>query len=681
MNVDAGKGFWYSLRYTMQPGRHESAHFERLLSFCESARIDDVMFLINGEELNQGHLTREETGPWMDMIARGKELLKPLGITTSINPWPTLLHCDRGRTLHSGQDFTLMTDPHGNTATAVACPICPQWRGYIADVYSRYAQLRPEMLWVEDDFRLHNHLPLVWGGCFCELHMAEYSRRIGRKVNRDEFVAGILKPGIPHPYREIWLDTARDAMVRNAEIIGDAVHRISPATRVGLMSSCPHVHCAEGRDWPGILTGLSAGNPMVSRPTLPAYTEVTPQQYLQGFVAYSVLTANVVPPDTEIYPELENYPYSRFSKSKTFTGFQLASSLAMGADGITLNLFDMMGNGILMQEGYQKALSESKKFLDGMKAMGMKVNRQSGVRVLVSTASSRTLHVAEGKVMEGPYPGETFWATLLSVMGISWTYCVDGEPTGKVVAVSGQYFRNLDENKLCRLFEDNFVIMDGEAAFTLMDMGYGRLAGMSGAAWHPMESGFQAFDQVCDGRTYAGVEEARVSSQVGVGDYLEIHYDADIRHVDDLELVSDVRHPDGRRAGAGTAVYDRRVLVLPYGRAGSIQGHMTPVRQAIIQSVIAKIDDRFEKPAYVAGEPNILICRFDLGGRHAVLLSNFSHDAFGELDLYLPDAPETGIFEACMDNPLPHMAPTSRKGSHTVLGSGISALSVKVLTY
>ena len=40
-------------------------------------------------------------------------------------------------------------------------------------------------------------------------------------------------------------------MVEVAGLIGDAVHEVSPTTRVGLMSSVPEVHCAEGRDWAG----------------------------------------------------------------------------------------------------------------------------------------------------------------------------------------------------------------------------------------------------------------------------------------------------------------------------------------------------------------------------------------------------------------------------------------------
>jgi hypothetical protein len=78
--------------------------------------------------------------------------------------------------------------------------------------------------------------------------------------------------------------------------------------------------------------------------------------------------------------------------------------------------------------------------------------------------------------------------------------------------------------------------LDGEAAYTLVDMGFGRLAGMTDTLWHPMESGFQSFEQVCDGKPYAGVDEARVSSQVGAGDCLEIRYDADRDALDALDL-------------------------------------------------------------------------------------------------------------------------------------------------
>ena len=55
---------------------------------------------------------------------------------------------------------------------------------YCGDV-SYYATVKPNMVWVEDDFRFHNHAPLEWGGCFCDLHIAEFSKRAGRELSRE----------------------------------------------------------------------------------------------------------------------------------------------------------------------------------------------------------------------------------------------------------------------------------------------------------------------------------------------------------------------------------------------------------------------------------------------------------------------------------------------------------------
>ena len=37
-------------------------------------------------------------------------------------------------------------------------------------MYAYYASVKPYMLWVEDDFRLHNHEPLNGAGVFVKTH-------------------------------------------------------------------------------------------------------------------------------------------------------------------------------------------------------------------------------------------------------------------------------------------------------------------------------------------------------------------------------------------------------------------------------------------------------------------------------------------------------------------------------
>ena len=171
--------FSYHLRICIDPHYFTQQRCETLLTFCRHARIDEVMFFFDCEELNVGHITLEQLKPWLVLIAQMKQRLAEMGIQTSINPWETILHTDRGRTLQRGQDFRQMVDPYGHTATAVVCPLCENWRAYIKDIYTACAQLKPHVLWIEDDFRLHNHGPLIWGGCFCQeqfVHNKEIQR-------------------------------------------------------------------------------------------------------------------------------------------------------------------------------------------------------------------------------------------------------------------------------------------------------------------------------------------------------------------------------------------------------------------------------------------------------------------------------------------------------------------------
>lgn len=669
------RDFKYILRFTIQPGHYEEERLENLITFCRQARIDDVMFFADCEELNTGHITGSELKPWLELIARAKSRLEPLGITTSINPWTTLVHADRGRTLKKGQDFRLMVDPYGKTASVQACPLCPGWREYIADIYACYASVQPCMLWVEDDFRFHNHHPLVWGGCFCEAHMEEFSKKAGGHLNREEFVRAVLKPGIPHPYRRIWLDTCRDTMVELAERIGKSVHEVSPGTRVGLMSSVPAVHCAEGRNWEGILKGLASGNPMVNRPHLPAYTEDTPQNYLWNFSGISRLTGDLVPESTEVYPELDNGPFYRFSVSKSFTRLKLETTLCLDADGITISLFDMMGSGVKLSEGYQDILSGSKDFIPGIRKLGLKKKEMSGVKVLVSPGSSYTLHTDKGTGMQELYPRETFWASLLSCYGVPNVYSLDKKHKNEIVAVSGQYFRNLEKSEIEELFHNNIILMEGEAAFTLWEMGLGDLAGIRNAVWHLQESGFQSYEEACGGKEYCGMKGARLTAQMSAGDFVEIDYKG--RHAP----ITEAKNPYGKTVACGMAAVGERCLILPYGRFnGRAQGHLTPLRQQMIQDFI-KANDRAGDIPFVQDTPYVYACIFNRKDQTALMLVNFSNDSLEEVRIHLPALKAEEILEFGRQHPEGVKADILRQGDEILLRSGLERFDLKVLLY
>lgn len=632
--------FQYTFRFCCDPGFNDETELQALAEYVQAARIDDVAVFANVEELNTGHMSFEEQDVFLTLMRRVRDRVAPLGATLSVNQWHSVMHADLGKTLRPEQPFRRMVDPAGHTSQLCVCPLCENWQAYISRLYARYAQLEPEILWVEDDFRLHNHAPLTWGGCFCEAHMALYSARAGRPLTRAEFVKGILQPGPPHPYRKIWLDVSRETMLLAAEAIGRAVRAVTPKTKVGLMSSAPHIHAAEGRDWHALLRALAAGAPPVDRVHLPGYQELAPSAYLRGFNMVSMLTRALLPPETEIYPELENFPFSRFSKSRRFTRFQLLSALPLNLKGITIDLYDLNGNGIVWEEGYQDTLRDTKDYLNALTSSGVFRLPRLGVKVLINPRACYSLETAEGLAMEELYPHEVFFAGLLPAMGVPFAYCpADAPLKGQIAALSGQVLRGLSRPQIEALFRDNFILLNGDAAFTLFQLGLGRLARMESARWLAQDSGACAYEQVTNGKTYCGVPHARASAMISCSDLLEVSY------ADPVTEFSQFCNSFRARTAPGQ-VLAGQVLIYPFGRFADPLDIppmlLNNVRQAILQDALAQA-----RPAFplVVGEPYLEPYCFADRDRLFVYLVNAGSDPVAAVRLaQAPAAAQAQVF-------------------------------------
>lgn len=629
--------FQYIFRFCCDPGFNDREEIDALMRYVDEAVVDDVAVFCNVEEINTGHMSFDEQEVYLKLLQTLKPLLQAKGITMSVNQWHSVMHADLGKHFAPEQHFRPMVDVEGNTASLCVCPLCEQWQDYIGRLYARYAQLEPSILWVEDDFRLHNHDPLIWGGCFCDEHMKRYSQLAGKELTREEFLAGVLQPGEVHPYRKIWLDVARDTMLSAASAISKAVRAVSAEAKVGLMSSVPYVHAAEGRDWYAILNTLSGGAVPVNRIHLPAYQETVPSAYLRNFNMVSMMNRAMIPENTEVYPELENFPFSLFSKSRAFTRFQLLSSLPLNPAGMTIDLYDLNGNGIVWEDGYQDMLREVKPYLNRLTQMGVFSGTRKGVKILYNPRSAYTLHTAAGESMEELYPQECFWAGLLPGMGIPYAYSSDIAMEGEIAAVSGQVLRNYTPDQLKAFFQKNFVLLSGDAAWALYEMGLGSLAGIESAQWIKQDNGTYAYEQVCNGRTYRGRKNARASAIVVCSDVLDITYRADAG----VEEYSAMHDSFRRRTLSGQCVVNGRVMVYPFGRFGQ-SGHVpvmlqNTLRQELLQDVLRHAGARFPM---VEGCPYLEPHYLEKDGAEYLYLINGNSDGTAQIRLTMTDLPE-----------------------------------------
>jgi len=494
--------FRYILRFSLDPGFDIDRRTDDLIEFCKASRVDEVMLFTPAEELSPGHLTDDELERWLAMARPVCQRLADHGLDLSLNPWTTTYHVARGRTLRPGQASTMMVGETGYRAAITPCPLCPDWQAYLADQFIRLSRaLDPVAIWIEDDWRLHNHErdidtnPMRWGGCFCDLHLKRFSQSVGREVAREELLRQVLAPGEPHPWRAAWIDLWRQTLIEPAHAIRDAVRAATPGVRFGLMSSVPDVHSVEGRDWAEMQDAWGDEPAFLIRPHMPPYTE-TPALSTTPCVTRQTL-ANLEGP-IEVYPEMENSPRcGPYSKSAVYAGWQCHNAALFGSHGITINHFDVTGNGVNMDRPFGAMLAREKPRLDALAELGLDDRVHSrGLRVLFHPQAARYRHLAAGAdSMNDLAQASYLWGQTAMMLGIANTFVSHIEPDNAPYAVNGQTLRAFSNDQIGQLLAGT-VILDGESVQVLLERGFGAWIGIDSAQWRTQSKSAYGYERI-----------------------------------------------------------------------------------------------------------------------------------------------------------------------------------------
>lgn len=551
--------FYYSLRLGIDPKNWDSKKMQVLKQFIQESSMNDINLIINSEELNVGHLTKEQLEPWLATTEIFQQELENSGIHISMNPWTNLLHSDRGRTLSDSFDFGTMVDYQGRQATAVACPLDEKFVTYIAEIYGEYAKKQPEYLWMDDDYRHFNHGALDLG-CFCEQHMTLFNQQLGTNYTQAEFSTLVFQAGEPTKERLLYLEQARKEMIHLAESIAKAVRKVSKKTKLGLMTSQPEWHAIEGRDWIGLFNGLSLEQPKISRPHLPSYNEIPGLKYIREFNRNVRPVAYMMPEDAQMYPELENYMYSTYVKSNKFTQLQLETVLLIGAKGILFNFYDMMGNGVVDAYNHQRILKESRDLLDYSVQKPIQLHQLKGVHVLYSQDTVYTRQTKTGTLAE-MLPHEYEWLSLLSTFGISTTMLATSkvkEIVNEVIAVNDQILRQLNNEEMIHLFEKNQVLLDGSSVEILFERELQHLIGARSYEWLIPHTGLHTYEEWNGPELIEGVEKSRMTVMQQTGNLANICYEAQ-----EGQILTTLYDENGAPVGNGMAISKQKHFVLP----------------------------------------------------------------------------------------------------------------------
>lgn len=621
--------YLYVMRRTVPPWRWRE-NLDELVALCPEYGIDEVCIKIDTGTFTHYFPDFEWLRNYQKILFQIKKELNAVGVNYSLNPNVTQGHGDRGRNIcKQHPDWPMVTDLHGTQATDCACNIGPGWRDYIKKQWTLYAETEPLAIWMEDDLRTYNHGP-AGVGCFCAEHIRRFNEKIGAGYSREELVEKIFAKGKPDPLREKWLLFLNDMTLEVMRVCRQTIRQTSPGTIFGLMSSGIDGHVSEGRDWKKMYQVMSdAGkDPVLSRPPLGNYSEYG----LAGLCCTSTMvttTRHVFGNDCIEMGEIENFPYTGYSKTNTFMNLQNSIAIGCGNDAVTLNLHDHCGTPMAATVDILEALSRRKGYFSALKTGVQPRGIDRGVRVYFNEKSGFTKHLdARSHNFFGDISAVM---TCLKTLGFATTLS-----EGSVTVLAGQSIRTATDEEIASILQHGAMV-DAAAFKALSEMGYGDLLGADYIesftlnTTHPL-SGEHFYNPKFGGATPHAFSLA-IHGQKPMFVALKPH--------PETEEITEFVDPDFKRLYPGTYAFTNRlsgrIVVFPLEIAGLSGGFKTPARKKWLFNLLNWIS-RGTLPMHVSGDRDLIPLRFDRKNNTIAAIYNLSLDTLENITatLHLP---------------------------------------------
>ncbi|MEU6990113.1 hypothetical protein ABZ953_05550 [Streptomyces sp. NPDC046465] len=639
----------YHLRFQLRPGDDLADRARALAKVCGENGVDEVVLLLGAEQLYTGHLAGIDEARWFEAAGEARDVLSAAGLDVSLNPWVTVGHADRGRIGTLG--FAPMVSPTGQQAAAQASFACPVWRRWLYAHYGLFADLGFRVLWVEDDFRYHNHAPLDWGGGFEPLMLERLEALVGEPVTREQVVAAVTAPGPPHPWRPLLQQVWRTAQLEVAEGLAEVVRRRSGGrSQLGLMSSLPAMHSVEGRDWEALFAALSVGREVTHRPHFASYSD-TPARGLAAALWSLEAQRTLRPRHAACEPEIENWPHTAWSKSDTQTWSEMVTAQLSGADALLLNLHPSHGERAENFPRIDRLLRRSRPALDWLAARHADDMAPLGVGLPWRQDTAARLPAGAGRMRDlVADPAQT--AEFLLGYGVP----VTARPA-PVQALFGSLVHTFDDDAIRELLRGG-LLLDGVAAHELTRRGFADLLGVRVSELvgreDPALPGPYAVEQVTDacaadgseGGGADGGEGGGADGGEGGGADLSVDVQPALARVEPLagaDVLTRVRTPDGRPWGAGRCHFVNalggRVAVLaataPADLARSDEG------RSLLHTTIRFLEGERPRLPLVSGAPHLIPYATRSADGHRLAVANGSADP-AHPRIHLPDPHHDG---------------------------------------
>jgi hypothetical protein len=277
-----------------------------------------------------------------------------------------LAHAEQGAPLPYGR----LMGPRGGTAGDSFCPLDPDYREAYCRMVAIYAEAHPDLLMLDDDFRLSTRPYGV--GCYCPLHLAEFERRAGKKAKNGEELFRLAFLSEDKTDRETWLSVLGDSLYGFAAAVRRAVDGVDPAIRCGVCM-CMDTWDESGTD-AARLARIFAGEtrPFLRTIGAPYWHVLSQDASLAETVEYTRLELSRQKEekyrDIEMMAEGDVYPRYRTQISASLLELYHGALIASGNEELLKYVFDYSAD-YGYEEGYREAHLENAEGRNALRAL------------------------------------------------------------------------------------------------------------------------------------------------------------------------------------------------------------------------------------------------------------------------------------------------------------------------
>ena len=332
-----------------------------------------------------GYASPEKHKKVADKLTVIAEMYRKAGISVSLQVSNTLGHgqymssLDCSGLVFEGSPVKNMMDGYGVTSDYCFCPRGEFLRDYLVKTLEYYTPIKPEILWVDDDFRLPNHAPVDFG-CFCDDCIAEFNSRYGYSYSREALVEEILHGDLK--VRERYLLFQREGMNALMRALMEAFHKGSPDTVPGLQHATPGGFIMGNHNFAFDAMKEVTGKAPVSRPGGGFYIDFNPDEVTVKGLSIEIQNAALPSYVKRVFPEIENLPHYVFGKCPAGTAMETSYYFMCGASDMSYSMMQ----GVEPLEWYGTILdlfSKQRHYWDRLTEYN-EFTRPSGIRYFYS---------------------------------------------------------------------------------------------------------------------------------------------------------------------------------------------------------------------------------------------------------------------------------------------------------